>query len=444
MILNFIDLFAGLGGIRIGFEQAAKKKGITTHCVLTSEIKPSAIESLEYNFKHENLVGDISKIKTEDIKNFDILLGGFPCQAFSFAGKQRGFMDTRGTLFFEIERLIKEKIESGAKPAGFILENVEGLVKHDNGNTYSTIIGKLEDLGYKISPKILDSRNFGVPQSRKRIYIVGVDNKFEKVDLTNFPVKTIPFSKVMEKSLKGIDSPFTRTVLSTYNPEHLYGKCLKDKRGGKRNIHSWDLELKGKITDEQKLLLNMLFKERRKKHWAEKIGIDWMDGMPLTAAQIQTFYDKSNLQDILDDLVKKGYVVFEFPKKKVQIVIDEHVSYDRIPDNTKPKGYNIVAGKLSFDFSLFLDPNTYSPTMVAMDMSKVGVVDNGCIRQLTLSEGLGLFGYPKSYSLDFLAKNNKGLSLGFDLLGNSVCVPVIKSVTERLFDSLLKNENYGK
>lgn len=438
MILNYIDLFAGLGGIRLGFEQAAMEMGVETNCVLTSEIKPSAIESLKYNFNHENLVGDISQIKTHEIKNFDILLGGFPCQAFSFAGKQLGFMDTRGTLFFEIERIIKEKIENGAKPSGFILENVEGLVRHDNGNTYNTIIGKLEDLGFKVSPQILDSRNFGVPQSRKRIYIVGVDNKFEKVDLTNFPIKTTPFSKVMEHSLIGIDSPFTRKLLSTYKPEYLYGKCLKDKRGGKKNIHSWDLELKGIITNEQKHLLNMLFKERRKKHWAEKIGIDWMDGMPLTTAQIQTFYDESNLQEILDDLVNKGYVVLEYPKMKVKMIKDEHVSYVRIPDKTKPKGYNIVAGKLSFDFSLFLDPNTYSPTMVAMDMTKVGVVDNGCIRQLTLSEGLGLFGYPKTYSLDFLPKNNKGLSFGFDLLGNSVCVPVIKSVTERLLDSLLK------
>jgi DNA (cytosine-5)-methyltransferase 1 len=442
MTLKFIDLFAGLGGIRIGFEQAAKNLGIKTQCILTSEIKPAAIESLKNNFKHENLVGDINEIKTNDIKDFDILLGGFPCQAFSFAGKQRGFGDTRGTLFFQIERLIKEKMENGSKPKGFILENVEGLVRHDQGKTYITIINTLESLGYKITSKVLDSKDFGVAQSRKRIYIVGVDKKYDEVDLSNFKPKFTPFSKIMEKSLPGVDTLFTKKILSTFKPEFLYGKCLKDKRGGNKNIHSWDLELKGKITADQKLLLNLLFKERRKKHWAEKIGIEWMDGMPLTKEQIQTFCSISNLQYALDDLVEKKYLVFEYPKKKIKITNNENTSFDRVPDETKPKGYNIVAGKLSFDFSLFLDPNTYTPTMVAMDMNKIGVVDNGFIRNLTLNEGLNLFGYPRNYNLNFLTNDKKGITIGFDLLGNSVCVPVIKAISERLLNSI--KINYDK
>ena len=123
---TFIDLFAGMGGIRLGFEQAFKERGFETECVLTSEIKPYAVQALKDNFKQHNLVGDICKISTNDIPDFDILLAGFPCQTFSTAGKRLGFLDTRGTLFFEVERILREK-----KPYGFILENVEGLVLHD-------------------------------------------------------------------------------------------------------------------------------------------------------------------------------------------------------------------------------------------------------------------------------------------------------------------------
>src|SRR5690625_3033926 len=122
--IKFIDLFAGMGGLRLGFEQAFNKLGFETSCVLTSEIKTHAIEALEHNFNHGMLVGDITKVESEDIPNFDFLLAGFPCQAFSTAGKGLGFLDTRGTLFFEVERILRDK-----KPYGFILENVEGLIK---------------------------------------------------------------------------------------------------------------------------------------------------------------------------------------------------------------------------------------------------------------------------------------------------------------------------
>lgn len=432
-VVKFIDLFSGMGGIRLGFEQAFKKAGYNTKCVLTSEIKEAAIKAHELNFPGEVLEGDVTKIATKDIEDFDFLLAGFPCQAFSVAGKQRGFADTRGTLFFEVERILKDK-----KPYGFILENVEGLVTHDKenasdkiGRTLSTIIHSLETMGYEVNWKVLDAKNFGLAQTRNRIYIVGTLK--DKISLDNFKRKSKSFGRIQENGLPTVDDAFTQALLAIYQPQELYGKSIKDKRGGENNIHSWELGIRGQTTVAEKNLLNRLLKERRKKHWAEVIGIDWMDGMPLTVEQIRTFYDSDQLEDMLQHLLDMGYLVYEHPKKKVTITnVDGRSSSERVPDETKPKGYNIVTGKLSFEFSQILDPLTATPTMVAMDMERVGVVDGNGIRRLTLNEGLALFGYPKNYSLEIYDNESKRRKAGFDLLGNTVCVPVIQAVAERV------------
>ena len=248
----------------------------------------------------------------------------------------------------------------------------------------------------------------------------------------------------METGLKTVDSKFTRKLFEKYSPEELYGKAIKDKRGGIDNIHSWDVELRGHVTEQEKDLLNTLLKERRKKHWATVIGIEWMDGMPLTTNQIRTFYDSENLEEMLDDLVEKGYLVLEHPKKKVVVEEDKESgrkAYERIPDESKPKGYNIVSGKLSFDFTRILSPNNVTPTLVAMDMATLGVIDNGGLRHLSLREGLRLFGYPDWYSLEDFEKTQRGLDLGYDLLGNTVCVPVIKSIAGKLAKSYGAKKN---
>ena len=158
-VLRFIDLFAGIGGIRCGLEQAAKSKGLSPVCVFTSEIKPYAVSVLRDNHPAESIFGDITKVDTRNIPDFDVLCAGFPCQAFSSAGKRQGFADTRGTLFFEVERILKDK-----RPKGFILENVEGLVNHDGGKTLQVIVDKLTALNYKFSYRVLNSKYFGVPQ----------------------------------------------------------------------------------------------------------------------------------------------------------------------------------------------------------------------------------------------------------------------------------------
>lgn len=441
---KFIDLFAGLGGIRLGFEQAAKELGYQTECVFTSEIKESAIKALNKNFSNENIIPrDITKIKESDIPKFNILLGGFPCQAFSYAGKQRGFTETRGTLFFEIERILEYNFKN---IDGFILENVEGLIVHDKkdrsdkiGRTLTVILNILrEKLGFNVEFTMLDASDFGVAQIRKRVFIVGCKKKYGTINLDFSPQPKSIVRDYLEFGQSCLNNKFTEKLLNHFTPEDLNGKFLKDKRGGNLNIHSWDFEYKGTVSSEQKKLLNLLFKQRRRKSWASEIGIDWMDGMPLTKKQIESFFPNENLQELLDDLINKNYLVLEHPKKKVVTVINETSYSERIPDITLPKGYNIVTGKLSFPISHFLDIYNQAPTMVAMDMNAIGVVDGNGIRNLTLKEGLGLFGYPSDYSLDEFQKDIKSIRLGYDLLGNSVCVPVVKEVAKRLLSTINK------
>ena len=431
-MIRFVDLFAGIGGIRKGLEMAALEHGIDTQCVFTSEIKPAAITVLKQNHPDEKIYGDITKIPVSEIPDFDILLAGFPCQAFSAAGKRLGFMDTRGTLFFEVERILSAK-----KPMAFLLENVEGLINHDKvdktkkiGRTLETILDKLVNLGYKVEWACLNSRYFGLPQERKRVYIAGTLTK--KPSLSNFVPHENNLGNVLEQGLPTVQSPFIDALLSVYSIEQLYGKSIKDKRGGDSNIHSWDIGLKGKVSDEQKTLLNQLFKERRKKKWAVDVGIDWMDVMPLTLQQIATFHDTPNLKDLLEDLVVKGYLKKEHPKKLVrETLLDGSVKTYRTQDYNLPLGYNIVSGKLSFEVNKILSPDDVAPTLVAMDMQKLFVVDNGGLRTLTLKEGLRLFGYPDNYRFDIPVKE------GYDLLGNTVAVPVIKAVANRLLDIYL-------
>ena len=413
--VTFVDLFCGLGGIRIGFEQALKEKGLKGKCVFSSDIKLSAIKAYMENFG-ENPECDITKINPSNLPNFDFLLGGFPCQAFSKAGLGLGFEDTRGTLFFNIAKILNEK-----KPLGFILENVEGLVSHDGGKTFEIIINPLQNLGYSVQSKVLNSKDFGLAQSRNRIYIIGYRGGNLK-ELINFENSFSVLKDIIDYTTKPESSDFSKKLLLHYRMENTYGKAIKDKRGGENNIHSWDIGLKGEVSKEQKELLEILLKQRRNKKWADIIGIKWMDGMPLTEKMISSFYSVDNLKEMLEDLVKKGYLVYEHPKQLI--------GKKRIEDTSLEKGYNIVTGKLSFEFTKILSPFEVTPTLVATDVHKMAVPIHDGYRTLTVKEGLRLFGFPDNYNLKFLKKSE-----AFDLLGNTVCVPVIKAVSKKLLES---------
>jgi len=163
-MIRYLDMFSGIGGFRLAFDNAGFKS------IGFCEIDPysRSLYKAYFNIDGELEIHDATKIKPEDLPDFDILVGGFPCQAFSIAGKRRGFNDTRGTLFFDIARILSYK-----KPQYFLLENVKGLLSHNSGRTFATIIKILTDIGYRVEWQLLNSKFFGVPQNRERVFIVG-------------------------------------------------------------------------------------------------------------------------------------------------------------------------------------------------------------------------------------------------------------------------------
>lgn len=188
MAFKFIDLFCGLGGFRLAFEKAGGE------CVFSSDIDQHVQKTYALNFG-EIPHGDITKIAASDIPDHDVLCAGFPCQPFSTAGKRLGFEDTRGTLFFEVARIIKEK-----KPKAFILENVKGLINHDNGNTLDTILEIISNLGYDCKYDVLNSKNYNVPQNRERWYCIGVKKDID-VNIKDF---TFPTPEKLQTKLSDI------------------------------------------------------------------------------------------------------------------------------------------------------------------------------------------------------------------------------------------------
>lgn len=425
--LKFVDMFAGVGGIRLGLEHVLRKHSIDFECVFSCEIHPKAQETYALNYD-ETPYSDIRSL--DKLPPHDVLLAGFPCQAFSYAGKQKGFADTRGTLFFEIERLLGI---AKKKPKYLLLENVRGFTTHDNGRTFKTVIEHLDNLGYKVKPVLLNSSNFNVPQNRVRIYLVcklkeeplisiqsdvGHSDShkfkkskkqidiFEQLEEQSITVKDILDKTVEEKYL--CSDKFTQQLKDALDGESfdkLHGVRMIDYRGG-NSIHSWDLGLKGRCTKDERDFMDALISNRRKKEFGEH-----QDGKRLNLEQIRTFWDKPFLKKVIASLLKKGYIS---------------------EDNGT---YNPVAGNMSFEVFKFLDPDSISITVVSSDANKLGVVTNGLPRRITPRECARLQGFPDSFKL------HPNDSWAYHQLGNSVSVPVISAVFE---DVIKHNQDFLK
>ncbi|MBS4027586.1 MAG: DNA (cytosine-5-)-methyltransferase [Ignavibacteriales bacterium] len=194
--IKFIDLFCGIGGFRVAMDEACRENDLISDCVFSSDIDPYCQDSYEANFGHKP-VGDITKVDEKDIPNHDILFAGFPCQPFSIIGQMQGFNDIRGTLFFDIARIIKHK-----KPKAFILENVKQLVGHNGGNTFKTILKTLQkDLGYNVQYAVLNALDYGLPQKRERVIIVG----HREPIMFSFPSPIRPFKPLSDVLEKRVD-----------------------------------------------------------------------------------------------------------------------------------------------------------------------------------------------------------------------------------------------
>lgn len=422
MNLKFVDLFAGIGGIRLGFEQALLDLGLAGDCVFSSEVHPEAQRAYSLNF-NEVPYGDIREI--EELPEHDVLLAGFPCQSFSYAGKQEGFADIRGTLFFEINRLLaKAKI----KPRVLILENVRGFTTHDKGRTFATVKQSLERLGYGVQTILLNSAMFGVPQNRVRAYIVcfygGVPqlplqsnvgyadshkykvrkNQKELFLTSNNLSRTV--SDILSESTHPkyeCSEKFTTQLLQALDGKplnSLHGVRLIDSRGG-NSIHSWDMGLKGKCSDQERKLMKAIIKNRRRKVFGTE-----KDGKRLSEEQIKTFWTDENLSVLLKSLTKKRYL------------------------SLKNGTYNPVAGNMSFEVFKFLDPESISITVVSTDAHRLGVVQSNVPRRITPRECARLQGFPDSFKLHSVDK------WAYHQLGNSVSVPVVFNVVHSALTQL--------
>lgn len=417
-MIKFIDLFAGIGGIRKGVVAALKSHGLESRCVLSSEIDEKACETYELNYK-EYPQGDIRQII--DIEPFDLLLAGFPCQPFSYAGKRQGFGDTRGTLFFEVERLIETY-----KPKAFLLENVRGLYTHDKGRTFQTIMEHLHNLGYGTYDLLLNSSDFGVPQNRVRLYILGILNASPSMTLiTNLgAVDSHAYRRNQQMNLfaqsshsvvadileENVDSKylcserFQKMLKAAVGDDLnvLHGWRMMDYRGG-QSVHSWDMGMRGECSENEKTFMNLLIQNRRHPEFGRE-----QDGKKLTMDQIRTFYHKDDAEAIASSLVKKGYLKVEDGK------------------------YSPVCGNMSFEVFKYLDPQGISITLTSSDCNRLGVIQNNQARHITPRECARLQGFPD----DFVV--NPSDRYAYKQFGNSVSVPVIEAVFNDFLDNNLQ------
>lgn len=252
-------------------------------------------------------------------------------------------------------------------------------------------------------------------------FIIGsLEHTIDLSKLKQIPHPTL--KDIIETTAKytDIDKIFAERLLTLHKKRNIFGHKVQDKRGGDINIHSWDIDYNGELSQEEKHLMDKIMLERRKKHWATKKNIIWMDGMPLTEPDIKTFFDKPNLHTMLNNLVQLGYLRLE----KCKDLVDGK----RVYKDDSEVGYNICKGKLSFPVSRILDPDGISPTLTATDSCKlVVIIDNQYIRKLTSLELKRLCGYPDEFKII------DSVNI-YDLFGNTLMPPIIRQLVGLIYN----------
>ena len=378
---TFIDLFAGIGGFHIALEKLGGK------CVFASEIDEKAQEVYEKNFNLRPK-GDITKIDEKDMPSHDVLCAGFPCQPFSHAGFQKGMGETRGTLFFDIMRIVKHH-----KPKYLILENVQNLVKHDNGNTWRVISENLKEAGYIIpdEPIIVSPHQLGIPQHRKRVVILA-----QRKDLPN--IKEVSHEEI-------------------HNGETTIDEILIDEEEIK-NIHNY------KLNDEQIKIVNIW------DEFAKNIK-GKLPGFPVWADEFGKDYDYSKLPKWKQNFIIKNRQLYEDNKEFIDSWLNKHNHLqDLAPSRRK---FEWQAGnserdiwKLIFQFrpsGLRVKVGNHFPALVAITQTSILGKRK---RKLTPRETARLQSFPDDFKLHPVD------SVAYKQLGNAVNVEVIKFLAEKI------------
>ena len=365
---KFIDLFAGIGGIRRPYQNLGGT------CVFSSEIDKFAIKTYEANWG-ETPSGDITQIEAKDIPKFDILLAGFPCQAFSIAGKRKGFDDTRGTMFFEVERILEYH-----KPKCFMLENVKGLLSHDKGNTFRVMKDILEKkLDYKIYYKVLNAKDFGIPQNRERIFVVGFRNDLKLNKKFKFPDPV-----TLDKKLQDF---------------------LIDNVSG--------------------------------KYYLPKKGVDFvMDEKNLTKRYTQIDGEVSLCKKKNQQFNWHGDFVFVEENKDMEKTMQDLEKYFL---SEKVKKYVLASGTKGFYSKPEIDLEIARPLLTTMHKMHRAGVDNyvtteGRIRKLTPRECLRLMGFCDSFKI---VVSDTSM---YQQAGNSIVVDVLIAIMTKILESYDFNE----
>ena len=398
--MRFFDMFAGLGGFRSGLSFIEGFR-----CVGFCEIDKFAQQAYRalYNTEKEYFCNDARKIEPSEVPDFDLLCAGFPCQPFSVAGKRRGFDDTRGTLFHEIARLATAK-----RPAFLLLENVPGLLSHDQGRTYKTIIATLHELGYSLEWCVLNSADFGVPQKRRRVYIIGyLDDRctgriFPLGESNGAPLKEL------------IPGPQGQRVYETSG----VSSCLTSQSGGwggKTGLYFIDMNAPPTITDEARCITarqDSGIGNRKGEHSAVLVEenqhfID-LNAEPEITDEARCLHTRMDLEVVgTHKCERSGVLVEDAPRA---ILTPEKVT-------VRQNGRRIK------------EPNEPMFTITAQD--RHGVVHKGRVRRLMPIECFRLQGYSDDqfYTLKAIGISDAQL---YKMAGNSVSVPVITAIGRRI------------
>lgn len=423
-MITFAELFSGIGGFRLGLEKLGWK------CVFANDIDHDACECYRNNFKSDELVeSDINNIDINSMPDFDVLVGGFPCQSFSLAGAQLGFEDkVRGTLFFNILSIIKIK-----KPKALILENVRGLLRHDKGKTISVIVNSLKELGYAVDISLLNAAEFGVPQHRHRTIILAIRNdlyewpfptngransvdsinKQYNLNLDSIFVKHKPVLKTLEilgdisnNDKVNINNKFNHILKEriTNNPDKVF--YIRDARTGDHAIPTWTFDLFGKCSDKQKIILESMRLAAQKAAWTTTEENENIHVAILSAEDLNV---STKEMETLSDM---GYVRRRELKDRIGYSL---INRNLLPNNLPSK----FAGK-----------DGYCCCLVASGISKFGYWDKE-IYSLTPRDKELIMGFPEGHTKGFSEK------VRTRLLGNAV-VPAVISWSGSIVEKRLK------